>query len=163
MPVFVIGLLSRFIYQPLIGKMALLWHKGDLQKFLSMVIKQSAVMIGITIFVLAGGFVLGIPALSIVYGVNLTGFRAELMVLLLGGGFLAYTSFYQMVLTVIRKQNWLIAGYLLGYGLFLLLGRQAVEDGGILGVSVFYTIVVAIIAVYFVLVILAGYRARKNN
>ena len=163
MPVFVIGLLSRFIYQPLIGKMALLWHKGDLQKFLSMVIKQSAVMIGITIFVLAGGFVLGIPALSIVYGVNLTGFRAELMVLLLGGGFLAYTSFYQMVLTVIRKQNWLIAGYLLGYGLFLLLGRQAVEDGGILGVSVFYTIVVAIIAVYFVLVILAGYRARKKQ
>lgn len=120
-------------------------------------------MIGITIFVLAGGFVLGIPALSIVYGVNLTGFRAELMVLLLGGGFLAYTSFYQMVLTVIRKQNCLIAGYLLGYGLFLLLGRQAVEDGGILGVSVFYTIVVAIIAVYFVLVILAGYRARKKQ
>lgn len=31
MPVFVIGLLSRFIYQPLIGKMALLWHKGNCQ------------------------------------------------------------------------------------------------------------------------------------
>lgn len=163
MPVFVIGLLSRFIYQPLIGKMAFLWHKGDLQKFLSMVIRQSAVMIGITIFVLAGGFVLGIPALSIVYGVNLTGYKAELMVLLLGGGFLAYTSFYQMVLTVIRKQNWLIAGYLLGYGLFLLLGRQAVERGGILGVSVFYTIVVAIIAVYFAVVILAGYKSRKKQ
>ena len=163
MPVFVIGLLSRFIYQPMIGKMALLWHKGELGKFLSMVAKQSAIMIGLTVFVLIGGFLLGIPALSIVYGVNLTGYKAELMVLLLGGGFLAYTSFYQMVLTVIRRQNWLIAGYLLGYVLFLLLGRWTVEQGGILGVSVFYTIVVAVIAVYFAMVILWGYKVRKKQ
>lgn len=163
MPVFVIGLLSRFIYQPMIGKMALLWHKGELGKFLSMVAKQSAIMIGLTVFVLIGGFLLGIPALSIVYGVNLTGYKAELMVLLLGGGFLAYTSFYQMVLTVIRRQNWLIAGYLLGYVLFLLLGRWTVEQGGILGVSVFYTIVVAVIAVYFAIVILWGYKVRKKQ
>ena len=163
MPVFVIGLLSRFIYQPLIGKMALLWHKGELKGFLSMVVKQSAIMIGLTVFVLAGGFVLGIPALSVVYGVDLTGYKTELMVLLLGGGFLAYTSFYQMILTVIRRQNWLITGYLLGYGLFLLLGRWTVEQGGILGVSVFYTTVVAVIAVYFVLVILWGYKGRKKQ
>ena len=163
MPVFVIGLLSRFIYQPMIGKMALQRHKGELGKFLSMVAKQSAIMIGLTVFVLIGGFLLGIPALSIVYGVNLTGYKAELMVLLLGGGFLAYTSFYQMVLTVIRRQNWLIAGYLLGYVLFLLLGRWTVEQGGILGVSVFYTIVVAVIAVYFAMVILWGYKVRKKQ
>lgn len=163
MPVFVIGLLSRFIYQPLIGKMALLWHKGDLSAFLSMVVKQSAVMIGLTVFVLAGGFLLGIPALSIVYGVELAGYKTELMVLLLGGGFLAYTSFYQMILTVIRKQNWLIAGYLLGYGLFLALGTKTVEQGGILGVSVFYTLVVAVIAIYFAAVILYGYNIRKKQ
>ena len=41
MPVFVIGLLSRFIYQPLIGKMALLWHKGELRSFLSMVVSRA--------------------------------------------------------------------------------------------------------------------------
>ena len=52
---------------------------------------------------------LGIPVLSVVYGVDLAGYKTELMVLLLGGGFLAYTSFYQMILTVIRRQNWLIA------------------------------------------------------
>ena len=120
-------------------------------------------MIGLTLFVLAGGFILGIPALSIVYGVDLDGYKAELMVLLLGGGFLAYTSFYQMILTVIRKQNWLIAGYLLGYVIFLLLGRKIVEYGGILGISIFYTIVVALIAIYFVLAILEGYKARKKQ
>lgn len=128
-----------------------------------MVVRQSAIMIGLTVFVLAGGFVLGIPVLSVVYGVDLAGYKTGLMVLLLGGGFLAYTSFYQMILTVIRRQNWLIAGYLLGYGLFLLLGRWTVEQGGILGVSVFYTIVVAVIAVYFALVILWGYKVRKKQ
>lgn len=163
MPVFVIGLLSRFIYQPMIGKMALLWHKGELRKFLTMVGKQSGIMVGLTVFVMVGGFLLGIPALSIVYGVDLTGYKAELMVLLLGGGFLAYTSFYQMILTVIRRQNWLIAGYILGYVLFLLLGRWTVEQGGILGVSVFYTAVVAVIAIYFALAILGGYKARKKH
>ena len=102
-------------------------------------------MVGLTLVVLAGGCILGLPALSILYGVNLEGYKAELIVLLLGGGFLAYTSFYQMILTVIRKQNWLIAGYLLGYVVFLLFGRKIVEYGGILGISIFYTIVVAVI------------------
>ena len=68
-----------------------------------------------------------------------------------------------MVLTVIRRQNWLIAGDLLGYVLVLLLGRWTVEQGGILGVSVFYTIVVAVIAVYFAMVILWGYKVRKKQ
>lgn len=163
MPVFVIGLLSRFMYQPLIGKMALLWHEGELRKFLSMVVKQSVIMIGLTVFVLIGGFILGIPVLSIVYGVNLTGYKDELLVLLLGGGFLAYTSFYQMILTVIRRQNWLIVGYLLGYGLFLVFGKWTVERGGVFGVSVFYTAVVAIISIYFALVIVTGYKIRKKQ
>ena len=64
---------------------------------------------------------------------------------------------------MIRKLNWLIAGYLAGYGLFLILGRRMVEQGGILGVSIFYTFVVAMIAVYFALVVLAGYKARKKQ
>ena len=44
-----------------------------------MVVKQSAIMIGLTVFVLAGGFVLGIPVLSVVYGVDLAGYKTELM------------------------------------------------------------------------------------
>ena len=55
------------------------------------------------------------------------------------------------------------AGAAAGYGLFLILGRWTVEQGGILGVSVFYTIVVAVIAVYFALVILWGYKVRKKQ
>ena len=45
----------------------------------------------------------------------------------------------------------------------MLLGRKIVEYGGILGISIFYTIVVALIAIYFVLAILEGYKARKKQ
>ena len=97
-------------------------------------------MIGLTVFVLAGGFVLGIPVLSVVYGVDLAGYKTELMVLLLGGGFLAYTSFYQMILTVIRRQNWLDRRLSSGdMALFLLLGQMDSGTGRLFWEFLFFT------------------------
>ena len=75
MPVFVISLLSQFVYQPVISKMALLWHEEKLTQFKKLIWKQVSLIFLLSIAAVIGGYLLGIPVLSLVYGVNLKKYK----------------------------------------------------------------------------------------
>ena len=111
MPVFVVGLLSGFAFQPVIGKMAVLWKNGDHSGFRKIIFEQLAIILIILIIVLAGAWILGIPVLSLLYNTDLTAYKNTLMILLVGGGFYAAAIFFTVVLTVIRRQKTVIWGY----------------------------------------------------
>ena len=85
MPAFVILVLSNFIYQPVIRDFGVLWAEGKIREFSLKCMKMCAAIAGITALVLLGGYFLGIPVLSLIYGVDLDDYTAEFMVLLLGG------------------------------------------------------------------------------
>lgn len=149
MPVFVIGLLSQFVYQPMIGKLSALWHERKLDNFKRLIYEQLLIILLLALCAIIGGYFLGIPVLSLLYGVNLAEYRIHLLVLLIGGTFLAYIYFFQMILTVMRHQKWLVWGYVAAYILFILLGTNIVKEYVLIGISLFYTIVLAGIAVIF--------------
>lgn len=161
MPVFVIGLLSQFVYQPVINRMALLWQTGEDQKFGMIILRQIVIILGLSVVVVLGGHLLGIPALSLLYGVDLQKYRMELVVLLVSGGMLAFVNFFQMIITVARYQKYLLFGYVLAYLLFILLGPKVVKYYGIMGISVFYAVVVAGIALIFAAVTCVIIRQKR--
>lgn len=149
MPVFVISILSQFVYQPVISKIALEWYKGEKTKLGRMIIKQLMIILVLSAIVMIGGNLLGIPVLSLVYGVELSGYKMELMVLLTSGGMLAFVYFFQMIITVTRYQNWLLVGYVTAYLLFVICGKGVVEKHGIMGISLFYVLVISGVAFLF--------------
>lgn len=149
MPVFVIGLMSQFAYQPVISKLALMWAKKERKKFEKIIWQQILIILGLTVVVLIGGYLLGIPVLSLVYGVDLKEYKAELLVLLVGGGALAFINFFQMIITVARRQNWLFTGYLAWFLIFIVLGKYVVANFGIIGISSFYDVLVSGLALFF--------------
>ena len=149
MPVFVIGLMSQFVYQPIIHKIAIIWNDGRIQELIRIILKQAALILVLTLFAITGGYFLGIPVLSLIYGVNLAGYKNELVILLIAGGMLAFVNFFQMIITVTRYQNWLIWGYFIGSAIFVLLGKYIVNQAGLLGISIFYALIVSGIAVLF--------------
>ena len=152
MPVFVISLLSQFIYQPVIGKMALYWQNNDMPSFVKMIYRQVLIVIALSVAVILGGYFLGIPILSLIYGVDLNGYKTSLLILLIGGGALALVNFLQMIITVARKQNFLIIGYLAAFLAFVFGGKIVVEKYGIIGISFFYTLIVAGIGIIFIII-----------
>lgn len=152
MPVFVISLLSQFIYQPVIGKMALYWQNNDMPSFVKMIYRQVLIVIALSVAVILGGYFLGIPILSLIYGVDLKGYKTSLLILLIGGGALALVNFLQMIITVARKQNFLIIGYLAAFFAFVFGGKIVVEKYGIIGISFFYTLIVAGIGIIFIII-----------
>lgn len=163
MPVFVISLLSTFIYQPMINKLAVLWHQGQLPRFWRLIFRQVLFVAGLTALAMAAGALLGIPVLSAMYGVDLSQYRRELIILLLGGGMVALINFFTMVITVTRYQKHLVWGYLFISLGFLLFGKKVAGDGGILGISLFYTAAVTVLALIFLAYILVIEKIEKRR
>ena len=138
MPVFVVGLLSGFAFQPVIGRMATLWKNKEYSKFRRIIFEQLAIVIVITAAALAGAWILGIPVLSLLYDTDLTAYKSTLMLLLTGGGFYAAAVFFTVVLTVIRKQETVIWGYFIVAVLSKAASRFFVLRYGINGAAVLY-------------------------
>lgn len=88
MPVFVIGLLNGFVLNPMLYHMSCLWNDHKIRAFVKKVILLSFTVLIITIVCIAGAYILGIPVLSFLYNTNLSQYKAELLILLVGGGIL---------------------------------------------------------------------------
>lgn len=108
MPVFVIGLLNNFIYQPMLVPMAVEWEQGRIDKFKKRIVKQFAVIAGISVICILGAYLLGIPVLSLLYNTDLSAYKGELIVLLFASAFLAASGYQGVVLTIMRFQKLLL-------------------------------------------------------
>ena len=113
MPVFVIDILSFIIFQPMLLSMSQDWNDnrfGDLKKRIR---RLCGLILAISCAVLIGGFVLGIPLLSLLYGVDLSSYKMEMMVLLFGGAALGYIGLFISILTIMRRQKYLMTIYII--------------------------------------------------
>ena len=67
--------------------------------------KKMMILIGaLTIAACVGAYLLGIPILSLVYGVDLRAYRMELVIIMICGGLNAYVYCLYYVVTVTGKQ-----------------------------------------------------------
>ncbi|UTY38128.1 hypothetical protein NMU03_10545 [Allocoprobacillus halotolerans] len=164
MPVFVISLLSNFIYQPVLTKIADFINQKNYTMFIKEIIKQIEYVLLLTIIVLIGGFLLGIPILSVLYKSDLTAYKMDLMILLLGGGMYALSNFLIIVLTTIRKQNTLIGIYILVSILVYFLSNKLVSLFNITGAALTYTISMTTVTICCLLLFIFSYNEmRKSN
>lgn len=149
MPAFVILVLNQFIYQPIIRDLGELWATGDRKRFVSRVMKQYAVVAAITVVIILGGALIGLPILSILYSTDLTAYRPEFIVLLAGGGVYALVSFIMVPLTTVRFQSCIAIGFAVAAVASLLLGKPLVLSHGVMGASLLYLLLNVLLAVFF--------------
>lgn len=162
MPVFVIGLLNGFIFNPILFKMSVLWDERRLKEFVKNVVIQIGAVAVITLVCILGAYLLGIPVLSWLYHTDLTDFKAELLILLLGGGFLGLSGLLNAINTIIRQQKKLMWGYVGVSVLALAFSDRVVANYEIFGASVLYTALMGVLCVVFG-GILVGQLARARR
>lgn len=161
MPVFVITLLNQFIYQPMVKTLGDLWKDGKTQDFRKNVIRQCMIVTGLTVIVIIAGLLLGLPVLSILYNVDLSMYRAEFAILLLGGGFYALAYYLNVPITTIRMQNYIAYGYALATVLSVIFGRQVVLSMGMMGAAILYLGINAFLIIAYILVLAIGISKRR--
>lgn len=149
MPVFVIGLLNNFIFNPLLRDFSYMWQTKKIRRFVKSIIRQSFIIMIITIVCIVGAYICGIPVLSIIYNTDLSNYKLELMILLLGGGFLGLVGFLTAIITIMRCQKVLIICYVIISLLICILSPICVAYAKILGASIIYLISMMLLAFAF--------------
>lgn len=112
MPVFVINMLSSFVFKPYVARMGIYWNDRNQKEFIKLLLLQVGCVLGITAIVMLAGFILGIPILEFIYGVDLKQYKLLFMMLLAFGGITALDAFALIVLTVMRLQNVVLVSYI---------------------------------------------------
>ncbi len=160
MPVFVIQLLNMFLYQPLLGRLTLYWNTKNARLCLATAGQVLAGLLITAAACLSGAWLVGIPVLSALYATDLSSLKQELLLLLVGGTFLALGGFLNALLTIARKQNLIPPVYLAGTICSVLLTRAMTGMYGIRGAVVSFVLTEA--AVSLILLVLTQAELRKH-
>ena len=161
MPVFVIGLLNTFLYQPVLTTLADDWEQNRKKQFIHKVLKQHIVIVILTVVTVVGAYFIGIPVLSVIYATDLSMYRDELLILLMGGGLLAVSGFITVVITIIRKQKDLILAYVIVSIFISIISRVLVERYVVLGAALAYTISILILDI--VVIAITTYHLLRSS
>lgn len=148
MPVFAVQLLSNFIFQPLLVKISNYWKSQDLVRFKASLYRQYLIILTLTVICLLGTYVLGTQILTVIYGVNLSGYRLELIILMAGGGLLAFDGFLNIILTIMDCRKEILFGYGIGALISLISLPKFVTVYGIMGAVIEYCGIMLLLAVY---------------
>ena len=160
MPVFSINLLSAFLYRPKLVTLTEAWNRGDGPAFRRAVGLQLILVAGITGAIALFGVTLGWRLLELLYGVSLAEWRGTFGLLLAFGGVTAAAFYLNTLLTVMRRQGFILAGYLLALVVHALATAPLIRARGIHGAALAYGAIMGALLVFDALAV--GIRMRKQ-
>lgn len=163
MPASVINLFSGFVLKPLLTTLAENWVQGEIKKFRALTLKLILWIFALTVVIVAGGYLLGIPVLSLMYPVDLSPYRLDLVIALIGGGFSALSIILYYGITVIRKQQFILYGYSFVFVLALIFTPIFVRAGGIRGAVLVYMSLMILLSIVFLGILLFFVRREEKS
>lgn len=161
MPAFMVGLLANFIFNPILTSYAKVWLDKSINRFEKLIARQCLIIAGITAVGLAVAGTIGAPILSFVFGIDLNDYRLELCIVMLGGGMLAYSTFFSTVITIIRMQHTLIISYGIVALAAKLLSKYFVVNYGMLGAASMYFLLMLVLSI--ILMVIMVWKIRKEK
>lgn len=163
MPVFVIGLLNNFIYQPVLVDMAIEWKQGEGAKFKKRIVKQLLIIGGISVICILGAYLVGVPILSLLYNTQLAAFKTELIILLCASYFLAVSGYFSVVLTIMRYQKSLLWPHCIVSIMAALILKQVVERYQTVGAAVGYLFLMFLLCILYGVILIVKLRKAEGN
>lgn len=139
MPTFVLNLLLIFL-RPLITELSIHFQKNETSEYSKKVKLIFYSLVISSFIVLLVGCFLGIPVLSLIFGINLQNYSIEFLILLFGGVLNLFAILIDYLLTIQRKQNYLLFATLLTFFISKLIVSPLIQNFAILGASISFTI-----------------------
>ena len=103
MPATVVGLFAQFIIHPYLNIIVSLYNENkikEIKKVIKRIILAIAILGAICIL---GAYLIGIPVLQLIYGIELNDYKLNLVVIILASSLSVIGTIYSSVLTTIRK------------------------------------------------------------
>lgn len=163
MPAFTINLFSLFVFRPMLTDMSSMWLSGETKSLANRIIRIYGVIIGLTALAEIVAYFFGIPVLSMLYGVDLSGQRENLLLVMVSGGIGAVVTFTYYTVTVMRRQHILLIGYGVSFVFALCFSEYFVGAFGLPGAIFEYMLSTGLLAVIFIIIMLLSLRRDQNE
>ena len=163
MPNMVINLFSGIIFKPMQTAMAVNYNEKKYKNFWHIISKMILIITGFTFVCEVGAYILGIPVLSWLYGVNLKEYKLTLLLLLLCGGVNAINIIFYYVLAIMRKQKYMTILYIIVCLVSFLIMDTMTGRMGLMGASLGYLILVSLLAALLLVYIIIQTRRNTKN
>lgn len=155
--------LAYIVFRPLLTKMAIEWTMGRIKNFLKIIGSIMCCLLGISILIIGGSALLGIPVLSVLYAIDLTMYKRELLMIILGGCFCTFSYVLDNALVVIRKQYLLVCAYVVSWVYVKIFAHTFVDKWGIMGAAIVYTTSMILFFATTLLIFVICLKKEKNH
>ena len=163
MPNMVINLFFFFLFKPMQTAIAVNYYEKKYKNFWHIISKMILIITGFTFVCEVGAYILGIPVLSWLYGVNLKEYKLTLLLLLLCGGINAINIIFYYVLAIMRKQKYMTILYIIVCLVSFLIMDTMTGKMGLMGASLGYLILVSLLAALLLVYIIIQTRRNTKN
>ena len=163
MPALVINLLAGFIFKPLLTSLSESWASGDLRCFRKIIAKGCFLVAAATALVCVVAYPLGIPVLSWLYGIDLSGYLNELMLLLVGGALNAFSVILYYGLVTMRIQRFVAIGYAVADFVSRVFAMNLVCSAGVMGAVILYDVSIGLVCLLFALFGIYGFNVQQRK
>ena len=155
--------LAYIVFRPLLTKMAIEWTMGRIKNFLKIIGSIMCCLLGMSILIIGGSALLGIPVLSVLYAMDLTMYKKELLLIILGGCFCTFSYVLDNALVVIRRQYLLVCAYVVSWAYLKIFAHTFVGKWGIMGAAIVYTTSMLLFLATTLLIFIICLKKEKNH
>ena len=139
MPVFVLSLLF-FVLRPLTTQLSIYWFERKYEMFYKQIYILFTTMTVMGVIIIGLGYLIGTEILGFVYGISLIEYKIPFVILLTGGILNVLALVIDIVMTIFRKQSYLVIAYITTFIVAKMTTMIFVKKDGILGASLSFLI-----------------------
>lgn len=157
MPASIVNLFSSFIFKPIMVTLAVRWSQRQYSDVFKECLRRIIFLFGLIIVVAAGGFLVGTQVMSVVYGTDITMYKIELLIILIGGGFSGTATLIYFMNTIVGKQYLMLGAYGVTFLISYLINYPLVNGFGMLGASLGYLFTSIVLGILLFIILLCTY------
>ena len=161
MPTFVINLVSAFVIKPFLKPFGDLWNRKEYSKFMKSIVYIILILAGATICIDIACALLGVPVLSFIYGIELSLYEIEMILLVISGFFYASATVMLYALSTIRKQKLTTLAYIITSIMALVVSNICVHKWQMRGAVV--SNMVTTVTLFILLTVFFVYELKKEK
>lgn len=161
MPTFVINLVSAFVIKPFLKPFGDLWNSKEYLKFIKSISLIILILAEATICIDIACALLGVPVLSFIYGIDLSPYKMEMILLVISGFFYASATVMLYALSTIRKQKLTTIAYIITSVIALIASNICVNKWQMKGAIV--SNMITTVTLFVLLVIFFLYELKKSK
>ena len=163
MPSTVIGLCSAYIVVPIITSLNDLLKSKKYKEFNKLVSKMMIILVGVGVVAIIAAYVLGIPVLNVLYGMDLSNYKNLLLLVLVGATFYTLANVYSQVLVLLHVHKMQTLIYVVMYIVSTLICYFLISSYKLSGSVYSYVIFMFILLILYLILYFYALIKRRNE